>query len=102
MSGPTASVARQQNWNCQRIARAIDTLVQTMQSAKARAEREEERMPQTIVRAYERIVGPRGAGNAALIEFHEARSDAGQLSALLGEKGCARHKINVQAPAFLQ
>lgn len=73
-----------------------------MQSAKARAEKEEEQTPQTLARMVARLSGPPGAGNAALTEFTELRSDADQLNDLLREKRCARYRIDVEAPTFLQ
>lgn len=59
-------------------------------------------MPQTLARMAARLSGPPGAGNAALTEFQEARSDADQLNDLLREKGCATYPISVDAPAFLK
>jgi len=59
-------------------------------------------MPRTIARAGQRIFGAPGAGNAALVEFREALSDADQLNALLSEHGCAQHRIDVPEPAFLR
>ena len=73
-----------------------------MQSAKARAEAEQEQMPQTLARMVARLSGPSGAGNAALAEFQELRSEADQLNNLLREKGCAAQHISVDAPAFLK
>ena len=98
----TATVARKQNWDCQRIKRAIANLVAAMQAAKARAEAEQEQMAQTLALLFERLSGPPGAGNAALAEFQDARRDADQLNDLLGEKGCATYHIGVDAPTFLR
>lgn len=99
---PTASQARRQNWHCERIERATASLEETMRIAKARAEHEQAALPATIARAFDRMVGPPGAGNAALLEFREVHRDADQLNALLSEKGCAQHRIDVEAPAFLR
>jgi hypothetical protein len=101
LSGPTAMEARKKNWDCRRIERAIANLALSMQAAKERAEKEEEQMPQTLARMIARLSGPPGAGNAALTEFAELRSDADQLNELLREKGCASYMIDVDAPAFL-
>jgi hypothetical protein len=73
-----------------------------MQAAKKQAEAEEEQMAPTLARLFARLSGPPGAGNAALAKFEEARRDADQLNDLLGEKGCARSTIDIEAPAFLQ
>jgi hypothetical protein len=73
-----------------------------MRSAKARAEMAEEQMSPTLARMFARASGPPGAGNAALAEFQELRSDADQLNDLLSEKGCTRYTIDVEPPAFLQ
>jgi hypothetical protein len=98
LAGPTATLARKQNWYCGRIERAIASLGEAMLSAKARAELEEERMAPTLARTFARVSGPPGAGNAALAEFQELRSDADQLNDLLREKGCATIPIWVDAP----
>lgn len=102
LSGPTAAAARKQNWDCRRIESAISNLVESMRSAKARAEKDEEQAPQTLAHLVARLTGPPGAGNAAVAEFTELRSDADQLNDLLKEKRCARYKIDVEAPTFLQ
>ena len=102
LPGPTATAARKQDWYCRRIERAIAELTEAMRSAKARAEMEEEQMSPTLARMFARVSGPPGAGNAALAEFQELRSDADQLNELLGEKGCTRYTIDVEPPAFLQ
>lgn len=102
LSGPTATAARKQNWDCRRIERAIANLIEPLESAKARAEKEEEQMAQTLARMLARLSGPPGAGNAALTEFQELRGDADQLNDLLREMGCATHPISVDAPAFLK
>jgi hypothetical protein len=101
LPGPTATVARKQNWYCRRIERAIAELTEAMRSAKARAEREEEQMSPTLARMFARVSGPPGAGNAAVAEFQELRSDADQLNELLTDKGCTRYTIDVEPPAFL-
>ena len=98
--GPTATLARKQNWYCRRIERAIACLAEAMLSAKARAELEEEQLAPTLARMFARVSGPPGAGNAALTEFLELRSDADQLNDLLREKGCATYPVSVDAPAF--
>lgn len=102
LSGPTATAARKQNWDCRRIESAISNLVESMRSAKTRAEKDEEQTPQTLAHLVARLSGPPGAGNAALAEFTELRSDADQLNDLLKERRCAKHKIDVEAPTFLQ
>jgi hypothetical protein len=102
LAGPTATAARKQNWYCRRIERAIAGLAEAMRAAKARAEMEEEQLSPTLARMFARVSGPPGAGNAALVEFQELRSDADQLNELLGEKGCAKYDIGVDAPAFLK
>jgi hypothetical protein len=94
--------ARKQNWDCRRIERAISNLVEPTLSAKARAEKEEEQMPQTLARTVARLSGPPGAGNAAFTEFAELRNDTDQLDDLLREKRCAGYRIDVEAPTFLQ
>lgn len=101
-AGPTATLARKQNWYCRRIERAIASLAEAMLLAKARAELEEEQLASTLARMFARVSGPPGAGNAALVEFQELRSDADQLNDLLREKGCATTPIWVDAPAFLK
>lgn len=73
-----------------------------MQSAKERAEKEQQQMAPTLERLLARLSGPPGAGNAALAEFQEARRDADQLNDLMGEKGCAKYDIGVDAPALLK
>jgi hypothetical protein len=102
LSGRTATAARKQNWNCRRIERAIANLAEAMLAAKARAELEEEQLAPTLARTLARVSGPPGAGNAALVEFQELRSDADQLNDLLSEKGCATFSISVDPPAFLK
>jgi hypothetical protein len=102
LAGPTATLARKQNWYCRRIERAIASLAEAMLSVKARAELEEEQLAPTLARMFARVSGPPGAGNAALAEFQELRSDADQLNDLLREKGCATYPIWVDAPAFLK
>ena len=102
LAGPTATLARQQNWYCRRIERAIASIAEAMLSVKARAELEEEKLAPTLARMFARVSGPPGAGNAALAEFQELRSDADQLNDLLREKGCATYPIWVDAPAFLK
>jgi hypothetical protein len=102
LSGATAAAALKQNWNCQRIEKAIANLAAEMLSAKERAEKEQEQMAPTLERLLARLSGPSGAGNAALAESQEARRDADQLNDLLGEKGCATSDIGVDAPAFLK
>ena len=72
-----------------------------MEAIKARAEKEEEQMAQTLERMFARLSGPPGSGNAALAEFRETRRDADQLNDLLREKGCATYAIDVDYPAFL-
>ena len=99
--GPTAMAARKQNWGCPRIESAITSRIESMRSAKARAETEQGQVPPTLARMVARRTGPPGAGNAALTEFRKMRSDASQLNDLLKEKGCARYKIDVEAPTFL-
>jgi hypothetical protein len=101
-AGATATLARKQNWYCRRIERAIASLTEAMLSAKARAELEEDHLAPTLARMFARASGPPGAGNAALAEFRELRSDADQLNDLLREKGCATYPIWVEAPAFLK
>jgi hypothetical protein len=101
-AGHTAAAARKQNWSCQRIERAIGDLMEQMRLAKARAEEEEEQLAPTLARMLARLSGPPGAGNAALAEFKELRSDADQLNDLLREKGCPSVTIDVEPPAFLQ
>jgi hypothetical protein len=98
----TAAAARKQNWNCRRIERAVANLFDASQSAKARAEREEEQLPQTMARMIARLSGPPGAGNAALADFEETRRQADELNHLLREKGCATYEIDAGEPAFLQ
>jgi hypothetical protein len=100
--GATAEVARKQNWNGQRIERAIANLFDDAQAAKARAEKEQEQLPQTMARMIARLSGPPGAGNAALADFEETRSKAGELNHLLREKGCASYEIDAGKPAFLR
>lgn len=102
VSGPTAREARKQNWDCRRIQGAISNLVEPLQSAKARAQKEEEQMPKTFARLVARLSGPPGAGNAALAEFQQARSDADQLNEMLRKKECPTFPIGVEAPAFLK
>jgi histidinol-phosphate/aromatic aminotransferase/cobyric acid decarboxylase-like protein len=102
LAGSTASEARKQNWNCQRIGRAMGNLIEAMQAKKERAEKEQEQMPQTLSRMFSRFSGPPGGGNAALAEFNEARRDADQLNDLLREKGCSTYDIGVDAPAFIK
>ncbi len=102
LAGPTATLARKQNWYCRRIERAIASLADAMLSAKARAELEEEQLAPTLARTFARVSGPPGAGNAALAEFQELRNDADQLNDLLREKGCATFPIWVDAPEFLK
>ena len=68
--------------------------------SKERAENEQEDLPQTVERMFARISDPRGAGNAALAEFREARRDADQMNDLLGDKGYATYIIAVDVPAF--
>lgn len=96
----TATAARKQNWDCQRIKRGIESLITAMQSAKERAEKEQELMAPTLARVFARVSGSPGAGNAALGEFRKLHGDADQLNGLLREKGCAQHTIGVDAPAF--
>lgn len=100
-SGPTATAAYKQNWNCQRIERAIANLVEPMQLAKARAKMEEQKIAPTLARMLARLAGPPGAGNAALAEYQHLRSDADQLNELLREKGCASFTIDIGAPLLL-
>lgn len=102
VAGATATQARRQNWNCQWIEQAIASLVAEMQAAKTLAEKEEEQLATTLARLLARISGPPGAGNGALVKFEEARREADQLNDLLGEKGCARYVIGVEAPAFMR
>jgi hypothetical protein len=101
-SGATATAARKQNWNCQRIEPAIAKLLTGMRATKERAEKEQEQTAQTLERMFARLSGPPGAGNAALAEFQEARDDVDQLNNLLREKGCATYPIGVDAPSFLR
>jgi len=96
------TVARKQNWACPRIERAIAKLIEAMQAAKARAEKEQAQMPQTLERMVARLSGPSGAGNVALAEFQATRGDIDGLNDLLREKGCARYTVDVEPPAFLQ
>ena len=102
MAGATAREARKQNWGCDKIKRAIANLIPTLEAAKERAEKEEEKTAPTLERLFARLSGPHGAGNAALSEFRETRRDADQLNDLLREKGCARYVIGVDDPAFLK
>lgn len=97
---PTAAAARKQNWDCQRIERAIANLITAMEATKERAEKEEEQLAQTLKRMFARLSGPPGAGNAALAEFQETHRDADQLNDLLREKGCTPYAIGVDDPAF--
>src|SRR5688572_4758654 len=82
LAGATVSVARQQNWGCQQIERAIANLITAMEATKERAEKEEGQMAQTLERMFARLSGPPGAGNAALAELRETRRDAEQLNDL--------------------
>lgn len=100
--GPTAAAAREENWDCRRIERAISNLVEPMQAAKERAEKEEEQMPQTLARMFESLSGPPGAGNAAFTEFTELRADADQLNDLLKEKRCGRYSIDIGVPTLAE
>ncbi len=102
LAGPTTRVAREQNWGCQRIERAIANLIAAMTVTKERAEKEEEQMAQTLERMFARFSGPSGAGNAALAELRELRRDADELNGLLRGKGCASYVIDVDDPAFLE
>ena len=102
LAGPTATLARKQNWYCGRVERAISSLAEAMLSVKARADLEVEKLAPTLARMFARVSGPPGAGNAALAELQELRSDADQLNDLLREKGCATYPIWVDAPAFLK
>lgn len=102
VAGPTATLARKQNWYCGRIERAIASLAEAMLAAKARAELEEEQLAPTLARTFARVSGPPGSGNSALAELQELRSDADQLNDLLREKGCATFPIWVDAPEFLK
>ena len=97
-----STAARKQNWDCERIERAIAKLLTGMRATKERAEKEQEQPAQTLERMFARNSGPPGAGNAALAEFEEARSDIDKLNVLLREKGCATYPIGVDAPAFLK
>jgi hypothetical protein len=102
LAGPTVTLARKQNWYCGRIERAIASLAEAMLAAKTRAELEEQKLAPTLARTFARVSGPPGAGNAALAEFQDLRSDADQLNDLLREKGCATFPIWVDAPEFLK
>jgi hypothetical protein len=102
LPGPTATAARTQKWDCQRIEQAIANLITAMQATKARAEKEQEEMAQTLERMFARLSGPPGAGNAALAELEEARSDVDQLNGLLAEKGCATYLADDPSPSFVQ
>jgi hypothetical protein len=100
LAGATATVARKQRWNCQRIQQAIKNLIAAMQEAKARAEKHEEQAAPTLLQMLARMSGPPGAGNPALGEFQKARRDADQLNDLLRVMGCATHPIGVAPPRF--
>jgi hypothetical protein len=102
LSGATATAARKQNWGCGRIEPAIAKLLTGMRATKERAEKEQEKPPQTLERMFARFFDPPGAGNAALVEFLEARRDIEQLNDLLREKGCPTYPIGVDYPAFLK
>lgn len=102
MPASTATEAQRQNWKCQRIERAITDLVEPMRAALVRTEKEEEQMPQTLVRTMERLSGPPGAGNAAFAEFTELRNDADRLNDLLRRKRCAEYRVDIGEPAFRQ
>ncbi len=100
VAGATATAARKQRWNCERIERAINNLIAAMQEAKARAEKHQEQVAPTLSQMLARISGPPGAGNPALAEFQKAHRDAEQLNDLLSERGCATRSVAVAPPRF--
>jgi hypothetical protein len=101
-AGVTTTAARNHNWGCQRIAREIADLAETIRTAKARAEAEQEEFAPTLDRTWARLSGPPGVGNAAFGDYETARKDADQLNDMLREKGCATFDVGVEAPAFLE
>ena len=81
--------------DCSTLTTAIRADIAAMKASEDAEQRESNAAPVTVMRVFERLAGPVGAGDISVETLAKTKAHAGELNERLAAKGCA--KIEVEA-----
>ena len=90
-AGTDSAAAR----TCDEMLEALNVRVQLLSNKRALAEREAAAPPDNLVRAFQRMTGPPGAGIASLEDYNRELARATSLNQAMTAKGCK--PVNIEA-----